>query len=300
MNIVLRADHQQGHCLKLHLRKQAYKINPVMNYTGQRFTAKRNDWESRFFEREIWSLDPDRSGIAMPDLLELHRSVDLWECRLPFDASAQIGGLVASGFHICDIASDFRFEFLKDGRMPTALPTGVEARLATPDDLPALQAVLQDIVFQSRFARHPFGASEAVRFYGEWLRNAILGTFDHYCGFLSHRGEILGLVTLRELPGQSARIGLIATASHARGQGVGKLLFEYAARLSRQLARHTLSMATQATNSGAISLIRQMDGHLTDLGVHLYLPMRRPAGELKSGTVYALETSPQPFSKSDI
>jgi dTDP-4-amino-4,6-dideoxy-D-galactose acyltransferase len=209
---------------------------------ASRFTAKRNDWESRFFGREIWSLSLDRSGSPVPDLLKLHRSVDLWECRLPFDASAQIGGLVAAGFHICDTASDFRFELLKDDRARGALPTGVVARSATKHDLPALQAVLANVVFQSRFARPPFGASEAARFYGEWLRNAVLGTFDHYCGFLSHRGEILGLVTLRELPGQSARIGLIATASHSRGQGVGTLLFEYAARLSRELARHTLSL----------------------------------------------------------
>jgi dTDP-4-amino-4,6-dideoxy-D-galactose acyltransferase len=267
---------------------------------ASRFTAKRNDWESRFFGREIWSLVPDRSGSPVPDLFKLHRSVDLWECRLPFDASAQIADLVDAGFHICDTASDFKFELVKDDRGRGALPTGVEARPATKDDLPALQAVLANVAFQSRFARPPFGASEAARFYGEWLRNAILGTFDHHCGLLSRRGEILGLVTLRELTGQGARIGLIATASHARGQGVGALLFEYAARMSRELARHTLSMATQATNSSAIRLIRQMDGHLTHLGVHLYLPMRRPVGGFESRAVSTLETSPQSFNKSGI
>ena len=62
MNIVLRADHQQGHCLKLHLRKQAYKINPVMNYTGQRFTAKRNDWESKIFRARDLEFGPGSIG----------------------------------------------------------------------------------------------------------------------------------------------------------------------------------------------------------------------------------------------
>jgi dTDP-4-amino-4,6-dideoxy-D-galactose acyltransferase len=245
---------------------------PILRDDHARFGVRRNDWESEFFRRDIRTLAPDAAtGLSIAEHLTISPNVDLWECRVPMSATQTVGALVSSGFFVCDTICDFSFD-LSRADLDIARDTEVNGYAASISDIPKLHDLIDQAGFQTRFERPPFSPVEGARFYGEWVRNAVLGTFDNTCAILSRKGEILGFVTLRDVAPHQARIGLIYTSLGARRAGVGNLLFSHAVELSRRRGITTLLMATQLTNRGAIALSSRMKGMPIRIGVHMYLP----------------------------
>lgn len=241
--------------------------------TGCRFVAQRNDWETRFFQREIWTLTPhDRGGLTVLEHLEASPKVQLWECRVPVSANTILEALIASGFYLSDTACDFVFDLKRhDLASQLKLPEGISAHIGSTDDIPKLECLIRARGFRSRFERAPFSPSEGLNYYCTWASNAVLGKFDDACAVLARGEEILGFVTLRYIASGDMRIGLIATAANARRTGIGDALWSYAAHLAWQRGSPLLHMATQMTNQGAIALCTRMKGRLTGASVHLYL-----------------------------
>src|SRR6185369_8076647 len=75
---------------------------------ANRFVARRNDWESAFFGREIWTLAPCAAeGRTAAECMSDVAGADIWECRLPISAGATIEQLTGAGFFVCDSSRDF-------------------------------------------------------------------------------------------------------------------------------------------------------------------------------------------------
>ena len=237
-----------------------------------RFLARRNEWESQFFEREIWTLSRDaESDRTALEHIKAHPDVQLWECRASLSEQAQIEELIACGFYLCDTSCDFAFDL--SGCTSASFPTfseGIHASLASQDDVPQLERLIAERGFQTRFERTPFGPSDSTKFYSAWARNAVLGAFDDLCGILRYEDELIGLVTLRNIALCDARIGLIATSARHRRVGVGEWLWTYAAHLALQAGKQKLHMATQMNNRNAIALCLNKQGQLSSTSAHLY------------------------------
>jgi len=107
----------------------------------------------------------------------------------------------------------------------------------------------------SRFRTPWYAPEDSGRFYARWVENAVLGTFDDVCLVLEdsrHRPE--GWVTLRQLPEQEARIGLLAAWPGQVGRGTGRRLMQAAEAWCRQQDVLRLRVATQLGNIAALRL----------------------------------------------
>ena len=238
-----------------------------------RFLARRNEWESRFFEREIWTLsrDPASDRTAL-EHIKAHPDVHLWECRASLSEQAHIQELIACGFYLCDTSCDFVFD-LSGCNSAASFPIfseGIHACLASQDDVPQLEKLIAERGFQTRFERTPFGPSDSTKFYSAWARNAVLGAYDDLCGILRYEDELVGFVTLRDIAQYDARIGLIATSARHKRLGVGEWLWTYAAHLALQRGKQRLHMATQMGNRNAIALCLKQKGQLSLTSAHFY------------------------------
>jgi TDP-D-fucosamine acetyltransferase len=237
-----------------------------------RFLARRNEWESRFFEREIWTLSRDEDGDrTASEHIKARPNVQLWECSTALCEEADIRELMSSSFFLCDASVDFVFD-LSDGNTATfpTFPEGIQANLAAEADIPQLESLIAERAFQSRFGRAPFSPSDSRKFYSVWARNAVLGAFDNLCGVLRRAGEVIGFVTLRDIELRGARIGLIVTSAQHKRLGVGEWLWTYAAHLASQRGKVKLHMATQMSNRNAIALCLSRRGQPAGTRAHFY------------------------------
>lgn len=240
--------------------------------TADRFASRRNDWESTFFAKEIWTLAPCPSGgRTVTEWMSDTAGVEIWECRLPIAASPAIEHLFGAGFFASDTSCDFTFDLPHpDSSSEARASVQHTLHVATADEIPDLEAVISEESFATRFCRSPFSPADASRFYRAWVRNAVLGKFDELCCVATSDGRISGLVTLRTVTCVEARIGLIYTVPDARGLGVANTLFVHAAGIARQRGCRLLQMATQMTNQSALSLGARMGGRVRGLYLHMY------------------------------
>lgn len=240
--------------------------------TANRFVPRRNDWESAFFGREIWTLalcpSEGRTAIeCMRDVVD----ADIWECRLPIFDSATIEQLTSVGFFVCDSSRDFMFDLSDPNTCPEPVTgTGYSLHVASAGEIPDVEALIGDGSFATRFARCPFSPADGTRFYRMWVRKAVLGEFDDLCCVAARDGRIAGFVTLRAIAGNESRVGLMFTRPETRRLGVANVLFANVARIARARGSRSLHLATQMTNESMLSLCTRMSGKAGPLHLHMY------------------------------
>lgn len=239
---------------------------------ADRFVVRRNDWESVFFGREIWTCAAFAfEGRTFVECTRDAADVHLWECRLPVSESSTIEQLVRAGFFVCDSSCDFTFDLSQPDTYPEAATIAEQGfHVASADEIPDIEALIGEESFSTRFGRSPFSPAEGARFYRAWARNAVLGEFDDLCCVAMRDGKIAGFVTLRNITPAESRIGLIYTSPGSRGRGVAHSLIVRAAGIARQRGSITLRMATQMNNQSALSLGNRMNGAVSGLYLHMY------------------------------
>jgi dTDP-4-amino-4,6-dideoxy-D-galactose acyltransferase len=142
-------------------------------------------------------------------------------------------------------------------------------RPAVPADIPMLRAAAANVFTSSRFRAPWYDAGDSGRFYAEWIEKAVMGTFDHQCLLaLDSTGQPEGFVSLRELGGQEARIGLLAAFPGASGKGIGSRLMAAAMAECRSLQR--LRVATQIGNIAALRLYQRQGAVIESTSYWLY------------------------------
>ncbi|AHF75405.1 TDP-fucosamine acetyltransferase [Sodalis praecaptivus] len=213
-------------------------------------------WESEFFGRRLGRVVFDDAAPRLtPSALT---GFALVQAKVAAQATAQMDALSAIGFRPVEGEMDCCYTLPAcAGGAPVAgaaaLPAA-EMRLAGEADISALRALAAQTLVQSRFRAPWFSDEERQRFYAQWVANAVRGSFDHLCLVAQGPDGISGLVTLRDIGGQAARIGLLAVSPAARGRGTGKLLCRAALGWCRSRGFRQLWVATQTANLPALRL----------------------------------------------
>lgn len=212
-------------------------------------------WESQFFGL-------NSAIVRLNDTGPLIRDADLapWarvQAKVPAADTERLDALQTLGFKLVEGEVDFALT------LPPAV-LNPQAEVATVDDIAALRTLAAQAFAQSRF-RAPWYPPEASgQFYARWIENAVKGEFDHVCLVFRRKREITAFVSLRQLNGSDARIGLLA------GRGAGEALMQAAMHwaLERQLT--TLRVATQSGNTAALKRYIQSGANVESTAYWLY------------------------------
>ncbi|MGV6988957.1 dTDP-4-amino-4,6-dideoxy-D-galactose acyltransferase [Testudinibacter sp. P80/BLE/0925] len=221
------------------------------------FKLTRNDWESDFFAMEIGRLQFTGGENAAPHTVQGNESAvfapfELVQCKIHADQAERIHRLQQLGFQFVEGELDFCLPLSETKSARNELQT------ANDRDLDELENLFGDAFQLSRFRQPWFSAQQNRTFYRTWIGKAVSAQFDDVC--LVQRGadgSIQGAVSVRSVDTENARVGLLAVAENARGQGVAKKLVQSAVDWSAQRQRQQLWIATQSGNQAAIKLYQQ-------------------------------------------
>lgn len=213
------------------------------------------NWENQFFGINSAKVCFDEQ--AAPLTLEALNGWSRVQAKIAAHQTDQLDALQQLGFQ------------LVEGEVDLALPVKAvvhsSAEVATVDDIPQLRQLAAQAFAQSRF-RVPWYAIDASgRFYAQWIENAVKGTFDDQCLVFRHDdGTIRAFVSLREVNGCEARIGLLA------GRGAGAELMQAALCWAQTRGLSTLRVATQIGNTAALKRYIQSGANIVSTAYWLY------------------------------
>ncbi|WP_037430121.1 dTDP-4-amino-4,6-dideoxy-D-galactose acyltransferase [Serratia plymuthica] len=223
-------------------------------------------WETEFFALSSAKL---HFSTAAPVLVEADlNAYTLVQAKIPAHQTAWADGLTRLGFQLVegevDLVLNIGTECASSQRV---LPQAI--RPAVPADIPALRAAAAKVFTASRFRAPWYGVHDSGRFYAMWIEKAVLGTFDHQCLLaLDEAGQPEGFVSLRDIGGQEARIGLLAAFPGATGKGIGSRLM--AAAMAECRSQQRLRVATQFGNIAALRLYQRQGAAIESTSYWLY------------------------------
>lgn len=225
-------------------------------------------WESDFFQRRCAKLNfsgaspaLDAAALAGYDVVQAKIAADQVELA---DALADLGFRLVEGE--VDLAVTIGMQNAEQ-----SVPGNALFRTATEQDIPWLKQQAAQAFALSRFRAPWYREGDSGRFYSLWAEKAVLGTFDHRSLIVSdEQGNPRGFVTLRDLGGDGVRIGLLAVAPEAAGQGVGGWLMAAASAWCRQHNKGTLRVATQTGNVAALRLYIRSGAQIISTAYWLY------------------------------
>ena len=127
------------------------------------------------------------------------------------------------GYRFVEAATMFE---LRPSAPPIPRPPGIEVRLGTEDDLPALETMIDSLADWSRFSVDPrFGPESARRMQHAWVRRAAAADDDRYQLTVAEDTDgIIAFVTRRRVPDPTAD----AVGTTARGSGAARYLIQLA------------------------------------------------------------------------
>lgn len=266
----------------------------------------KNEWESAFFQREIYQLEwGDKAawqGLAKP--------AGLYQAKVASHQLDEIDWLQAQGFRFVQGEITFQIEL---AHFRPNLAACSPCRFATAADLPALKALMGGAFPTSRFRPPYFSAAENQRFYQHWIEQAVKGEFDDFCLIAEspskqkgkqkteqkaelkaeqntekkaehkaepkigqtveqavENGSLQGAISLRYSP-EHAQIGLLATAPNHQRQGIGKRLLYAALTHAQTQGCPRLYITTQPNNLPAIALYQQSGAKIVQINNVFYM-----------------------------
>ena len=229
-------------------------------------------WDSEFFGRRIARLMPPTvEAESLQSALAWCQNENV-ECLywLTDSGAATVRLAEANGFYLTDV------RLTLECRLPAAglAQSPLTPRPAHLNDVPALRAIAQASHHDSRFyADENFPLEMCNAFYATWIDRSVHG-FDEAVFVVEINQQVAGYVTC-SLDGSDGRIGLLAIAAAAQGQGAGMMLVGHAvAWLAAQGARR-VAVVTQARNCAAQRLYQRC-GFLTSevrLWYHQWFPV---------------------------
>ncbi|MDP3000036.1 MAG: GNAT family N-acetyltransferase [Bryobacterales bacterium] len=148
--------------------------------------------------------------------------------------------------------------------------------VAREEDIDALVSIGSDLYRDSRYYFDGGFEEETLRaFYGTWIRNGVLGTFDDFALALYDNGCPIGFCTVKLQRGHSAagRIGLFGLSRDHHGMGLGAAFLRASVEWLAKDGVTSLEVVTQGRNVAAQRLY-QRAGFLTkrvELTYHKWL-----------------------------
>lgn len=224
------------------------------------------EWESDFFQQPSGKLSfSEQAPVLSSSDLQKYRIV---QAKIPAQNPALADDLALFGFRLVEGEVDLA---LSIDSQPGKSFSSINARIAIPEDIPALRAAAASAFALSRFRTPWYQADDSGRFYALWAEKAVLGTFDHQCLIVhDEAGQPQGFVTLRDLGEGEARIGLLAVWPGAAGKGAGTKLMSVAKQWCMDKQLRCLRVATQMGNIAALRLYIRSGASIESTAYWLY------------------------------
>lgn len=211
------------------------------------------EWDSLFFGFRIACVSGHRLD---PDLL---RGIDDWCDRhridcLTFLADADHAPTVTlaqeRGFRFLDIRTTLTQDLTEDLPRSIAPATHVPVRLATPADIPLLQAIARTSHRDTRFYSDPhFPRAACDALYETWIKRHCEGEADAVY-VAARSGNLVGYASCQRDPARrSGRLGLVGVAAEARRCGIGNALVTRAVREAAASGVRRITVVTQGKNA---------------------------------------------------
>ncbi|WP_051288196.1 GNAT family N-acetyltransferase [Photobacterium halotolerans] len=214
-------------------------------------------WESEFFGKNIWEInDPFEKNVSneFPS--------GLITIKLNSQNYIAINDLISLGFSYSEGELTFNKEITKIKKNKTI-------EFATSRDTKVLQGIVDGLYTSSRFRRPWFSDIDRERFYSEWLKKAIEGTFDDCCILVRNLNMISGFITVK-VRDEVAYIGLIGVNRACYKKGIGSTLIEICQQYAFDNGARYLKVATQTSNLAAINLYIKSGFRLEQSTVWMY------------------------------
>ncbi|MBJ7223086.1 MULTISPECIES: dTDP-4-amino-4,6-dideoxy-D-galactose acyltransferase [unclassified Brenneria] len=230
-----------------------------------RATIEPLSWESEFFTLTSGKLNFSSSAPVLTSAA-LDRYA-LTQAKIPADNLALADALAAFGFRLVEGEVDLCLSL--DDAAATA--ESLHPREAGRADIPLLRQAASQVFALSRFRSPWYQPADSGRFYAQWIENAVLGTFDNLCLLVENQaGQPQGWVTIRQLGGGEARLGLLGVFPGVAARGVGTQLMAVAERWCRQQGIQRLWVATQVGNVAALRLYLRRGARVESTAYWLY------------------------------
>lgn len=229
-----------------------------------------NQWESEFFSQKIGNVNFDASAMAH------NEKYDLLQAKVKSDEQEKIQQLQQQGFIF--VAGEAKFwlnlkpQYVEIKVLDLSnwlVKRQWDIRIATKQDIPALQQLFGTAFSHSRFCEPYFSTMQQQQFYQYWISQAVLAKFDDIC-FCEMEGEIIrGAISLRKVE-QNVQVGLLAVAPEFHRQGCAERLLNKAKIWSEQVCADKLIINTQLSNQAAIAFYQAQNAKLKQISYWFY------------------------------
>jgi len=203
----------------------------------------------------IWDIKTNRYEVLGPflnDCLEFgykHLIV-----RATLDSLDLIRELEKVGFVLSDVCVNYKYDIESSGLPEIPKYLDYKIRLATEDDIEAMQKLVIGTFKYDRYHTDPLYTKEmADKVYVKWVENAVLSRYDTLAFVTDVEGDIGGFSTLRILP-YTAIIGITAVSDKYRHRDMAKNLFRRHIIKANECNLFDVSVVTQVNNIPAIKL----------------------------------------------
>lgn len=170
----------------------------------------------------------------------------------------------ANGFKFVDVRIDM--ERGLQGSLSYKM-SGV-CREAQTEDLPILERLARAAHEDTRFFKDlNFDRDKAVDLYARWIERDLRENKVFAGTAPANAEKLLGYISVSTPGGDTGRIGLVAVAREARGQGVGRLMVEQAVAWCRSRGARSVKVATQGTNIPALRLYESCGFKVSDVKI---------------------------------
>ena len=205
---------------------------------------KRLDWDSEFWNMEIFSAQVEALGEIKKIIAEIRARQENFTCYF-FSKKKYVQPKI-NGIELFDR----KITFWKQPN-PVSSKKISEVTAFTGVPHPKFIELAISSGAYSRFKKDKILSGKFEEFYTLWLLNSINGKMADKVLVYKIDGQIAGFVTLK-FKDICAQIGIIAVDAEHRGKNIGSKLIEEAERLTAETGKNLLRVVTQGDNMNAM------------------------------------------------
>jgi len=165
------------------------------------------------------------------------------------------------------IFADIRLSFEKklQNKQDINLPRELKFGLASQNDIKPLLKIAKNLYLDSRYSYDEnFNKEKVSIFYQNWVKKAVLGTFDDecYCLFEKSKNNPIGFCTIKYGLSGVADIGLVGLSKDYQNKGLAQIMFNLVFNELLKKSINKIYVVTQGRNFSAQRLYQRL-GFLT-------------------------------------
>ncbi len=212
------------------------------------------DWDSKFWKKKICFIGPKRltnniiyrcNKFIKKNKIQMVQFLS--HCHDP--QTVNLAEKNSFGFKDIRITLEKKIDLISK---KVVKKKDVSFRKATIKDLKAIKPIAESSYLESRYYfDNLFSKKSVKRFYANWLKKAILGTFDSFCLLICFKKKPIGFCTLK-VKKNEATIGLFSISKKYQRRGFSQSLLSFVCYELSRIKISLLRVVTQGRNYSAL------------------------------------------------